>query len=82
MIARSNIPKIPQNENADFPADWLTTGQVSRRLGVSARTVAQYIDSGRLLGMRLPMSKARRVHPEALREFCAREGFDRARGKH
>jgi excisionase family DNA binding protein len=72
--------KIPQVETTDFLTDWLTTGQVARRLGVSARTVAQYIDSGRMLGMRLPMSKARRVAPEALREFCKREGFDRARG--
>ena len=77
MQARS---KIPQVESVDLVSDWLTTGQVARRLGVSARTVAQYIDAGRLLGMRLPMSKARRVHPEALREFSLREGFDRARG--
>jgi excisionase family DNA binding protein len=78
MLAKSNIPHINLD---DLTSDWLTTGQVSRRLGVSARTVAQYIDAGRLLGFRLPMSKARRVHPEALREFCKREGFDRARGK-
>lgn len=78
MQARSKIPL--HIETADMTADWLTTGQVARRLGVSARTVSGYIDSGRLLGMRLPMSKARRVHPDALREFAKREGFDRARG--
>ena len=72
--------KIPQVETIDTTSDWLTTGQVARRLGVSARTVTKYIDSGRLLGFCLPMSKARRVHPEALLEFAKREGFDRARG--
>jgi len=77
MKARS---KIPQLELAELGVDWLTTGQVARRLGVSAATVSKWIDSGRLLGLRLPESQARRVHPEALREFCQREGFDRARG--
>ena len=74
------LSKIPQLESTDHVSDWLTTGQVARRLGVSQRTAAKYIDEGRLLGMRLPMSRARRVHPDALREFCKREGFDRARG--
>lgn len=59
----------------------LTTGQVAAHLGVSKRIVAKWIDTGRLLGFRLPMSKDRRVHPQALADFQRENGFDRARGK-
>ena len=78
MKATSKIPQLPLA--AELGVDWLTTGQVARRMGVSAATVSKWIDAGRLLGMRLPCSKARRVHPDALKEFAKREGFDRARG--
>jgi excisionase family DNA binding protein len=59
---------------------WLTTGQISRRLGVAQRTVTKWIDDGRLNGIRLPGSRDRRVHPDALEEFERHYGFDRARG--
>ncbi len=45
------------------------------------RTVAKWIDTGVLRGMRIPFSKDRRVHPQALVEFEKLHGFDRARGK-
>lgn len=60
---------------------WLTTGQVALRLGVSMRTVSKWIDSGVLRGIRIPLSKDRRVHPQALAEFEKLHGYDRARGK-
>ncbi len=60
---------------------WLTTGQVASRLGVSMRTVSKWIDSGVLRGIRIPLSKDRRVHPQALAEFEKLYGYDRARGK-
>jgi excisionase family DNA binding protein len=59
---------------------WLTTGQIAARLGVAQRTVVKWIDSGRLIGIRLPGSRDRRVHPDALDEFQRHYGFDRARG--
>jgi hypothetical protein len=60
---------------------WMTTGQVANRLGVSPRSVAKWIDDGRLVGMRLPFSKDRRVHPDVVAEFEERHGFNRARNK-
>lgn len=59
---------------------WLTTGQVARQLGVSIRYVAELIDKGKLLGIRLPYSNHRRVHPAALKDFEERHGFSSARG--
>lgn len=59
---------------------WLTTGQIASHLGVAVRTVSKWIDSGRLIGIRLPGSRERRVHPDALDEFQRHYGFDRARG--
>jgi excisionase family DNA binding protein len=60
---------------------WLTTGQVAARLGVASKTIAKWIDSGRMLGVRLPDSKDRRVSLDALLAFERDNGFDRARGK-
>lgn len=60
---------------------WFTTGQIATRLGVSARMVTKWIDDGRLVGIRLPGSRDRRVHPSALEQFEREHGFDRARGK-
>jgi len=45
------------------------------------RTVSKWIDNGILRGIRIPFSKDRRVHPQALVEFEKLHGFDRARGK-
>lgn len=39
---------------------YLTTGQIAKLLECSPRTVAQYIDSGRLRGHRLPPGKSPR----------------------
>lgn len=49
--------------------DALTTGEVARICNVAARTVSKWIDSGRLEGYRIPGSKDRRVHAQALVEF-------------
>lgn len=78
--AKSRIQPPPSIEG-EMETRWLTTGQVAKRLGVSMRIVCKWIDSGVLRGMRLPVSKDRRVHPQALAEFEKAHGFDRARGK-
>lgn len=62
-------------------ADWMTTGQIATRLGVSARLVAKWIDTGQLVGFKVPYSTHRRVHRQMLEEFENRHGFNRARGK-
>jgi excisionase family DNA binding protein len=49
----------------------LTTGIVSKILGVAPRTVSKWIDTGRLKGYRLPGSLDRRVTRESLVQFLA-----------
>jgi excisionase family DNA binding protein len=78
--AKSRI-QPPLSIEGEMNVPWLTTAQVAARLGVSMRTVAKWIDTGVLRGMRIPFSKDRRVHPQALVEFEKLHGFDRARGK-
>ena len=78
MKARSRIQNMKPKQ--ELVTQWLTTGDCAKRLGVTARMIARWIDNGRLLGLTLPGSKDRRVHPEALAEFEEREGFNRARG--
>ena len=77
--ARNKIGRV--DTEGELGVRWLTTGQVAKRLGVSMRTVSKWIDSGMLLGIRIPGSKDRRVHPSALEAFEREWGFDRARGK-
>lgn len=77
--ARNKIGRV--DTEGELGVRWLTTGQVAKRLGVAMQTVSKWIDSGRLLGIRLPGSKDRRVHPSALEAFEREWGFDRARGK-
>jgi excisionase family DNA binding protein len=77
--AKSNIAGKP-SAVGEVGVKWLTTGQIARRLGVSVGMVTKWIDSGRLIGIRLPGSKDRRVHPVALADFERRYGIDRARG--
>lgn len=56
-----------------------STGQIAELVGVKARTVTKWIDSGELQGTRLPggdlRSGDRRVHREALRSFLQRFEF-------
>jgi excisionase family DNA binding protein len=68
-------------ENSHDGSEWMTTGQVAKRLGVSDRMVVRWIDAGRLIGFRLPYSRDRRVHADVVAEFEERHGFNRARGK-
>ncbi len=75
--ARSKLTTIVEGQ---LDVRWFTTGQVAKRLGVAPRTVCKWVDSGRLLGFKLPGSKDRRIHPQALAEFEAFHGWDRARG--
>lgn len=77
--ARSLIGGTPSAEG-ELGVRWLTTGQIAKRLGVAPRTVAKWIDSGRLIGIRIPGSRDRRVHPVALADFERHYGIDRARG--
>lgn len=55
--------------------DALTTGEVARICNVAARTVSKWVDSGRLEGYRIPGSKDRRVHAQALMEFMKQHGI-------
>lgn len=81
-LARSRIPRVEPAIDATklAPVVWLTTGDCAKRLGVTQRLIARWIDSGRLLGFTLPATNARRVHPQVLADFEEREGFNRARG--
>ena len=83
-LARSRIPRVdPEIEPTKVaPVVWLTTGDCSKRLGVTSRLIARWIDTGRLLGFKLPATNARRVHPQVLADFEASEGFARAKGKY
>jgi excisionase family DNA binding protein len=53
----------------------LTTGEVARICSVSGRTVAGWIDAGRLDGYRIPGSRDRRVTHESLRRFIKDSGM-------
>lgn len=77
--ARNRIGRV--DTEGELGVRWLTTGEISKRLGVSSRMVTKWIDEGRLIGIRLPGSRDRRVHPSALEAFEREYGFDRARGK-
>jgi len=46
-----------------------TTGQVAKMLEVAPKTVANWVDSGRLQGFRIPSSQDRRITREALITF-------------
>jgi excisionase family DNA binding protein len=52
-----------------------TTGQIGRLTGAACRTVAKWIDSGRLKGYRLPGSTDRRVKREVLIAFLRENGM-------
>ncbi len=65
--ARSRIGKV--DVEGQLGVRWLTTGDVAKRLGVAMRTVSKWIDEGRLIGIRLPGSRERRVHPSAMEAF-------------
>jgi excisionase family DNA binding protein len=52
----------------------LTTNQIGRLVGVSERTVANWIDRGYLAGVRTP-GKHRRVEPEELVRFLSERGM-------
>lgn len=77
--ARSNIPAPGTQPLPATDREWWTTGRIAKRLGCSARTVSGWIDSGRMVGIRVPGTKDRRVHIAALRDFERRYGYDRAR---
>jgi hypothetical protein len=77
--ARNKI-RLDSAVPGDMGVRWWTTGEVARHFGVATRTVSKWIDSGIMIGIRLPKSRERRVHPNAIREFEAWYGFDKARG--
>lgn len=79
MRANSNLPGPGNEPLPETDREWWTTGQVARRLGCAPRTVCDWIDGGRLVGIRVPGTRDRRVHINALREFERRNGYDRAR---
>jgi excisionase family DNA binding protein len=80
MAKARNMIKVNIDSPGELGIKWMTTGQIAKRLGVSQRMAARWIDEGRLIGIRLPGSRERRVHPDVLAEFQRHYGFDRARG--
>jgi excisionase family DNA binding protein len=80
MPKARNMIRVNTDSPGALGVRWLTTGQIASRLGVSQRMVAKWIDDGRLIGIRLPGSRDRRVHPDVLEEFQRHYGFNRARG--
>lgn len=55
--------------------DLLTTGQCAKIAHCARRTVAGWIDGGRLKGFRLPDSQDRRVHRAVLLDFLRDNGY-------
>ena len=62
--------KVPLNQRNVF-----TTGQVAKVCRVAARTVSKWIDSGELVGYRVPGSKDRRVYRDDLIAFLQRNNM-------
>ena len=52
-----------------------TTGKVAKLLKVAPRTVAKWIDSGRLVAYVLPMTRHRRVTKASLVAFMQKHGM-------
>jgi len=75
MKARNLLKAPPIDGSA-----WLTTGAVAQMLGCSHRHACKLIDSGRLIGCRLPGSKHRRVTAASLLAFMEHSGVRKARG--
>jgi excisionase family DNA binding protein len=67
MLSAVKGPAIPRRRV-------LTVGQAAKMLGTAARTVAKWVDNGRLKGFRLPSASEghgdRRILPEDLADFC------------
>ena len=75
MKARTLLRAPKSNESV-----WLTTGAVAQALGCSVRHACKLIDSGRLIGCRLPGSRHRRVTSESLLSYMGHMGVRKARG--
>jgi hypothetical protein len=80
MSSARNKLRLDVTKPGEMGVHWWTTGQVGQHFGVSAKTVCQWIDRGLLIGIRLPGSKDRRVHPSAIAKFEEEQGYTRARG--
>ena len=55
--------------------DILTTGEVAKACNVASRTVAKWVDTGRLRGYRLPGTKDRRIPLQQLVRFMKAHGM-------
>ena len=58
--------------------DYLTVGQIAKRIGVGPKAVAKWVDSGLLPGFRIPRNGAprpgdRRVHSEDFERFARQQ---------
>lgn len=56
-------------------ANVLTTGEIAKICSVASRTVAKWIDSGKLKGYKVPLSNDRRVLRADLEAFLKEHGF-------
>jgi len=61
--------------------DTLTTGAVSKLVGIGQRTICRLIDEGLLVGWKIPGSQHRRVAFRDLEVFAAKYGIPLSQGQ-
>jgi excisionase family DNA binding protein len=79
MKARSLLSPSRQSYDAVAGEPALTTAQAARLIGCTPRYVARLVDSGRLIGYRLPYSSHRRISAASLEDFMQHHGIRRRR---
>ena len=62
-----------KNEAEEWYPEYVTTGFVAKRLGVSNTTVLRWISSGLMVTLKLPGGQ-NRIHRDVLRDFMAKNG--------
>lgn len=75
MKARSLLSPSRASYEATAGEPALTTGEAAKRIGCTLRYVSILIDSGKLIGYRLPYSKHRRIPAAALEDFLRHHGI-------
>lgn len=75
MKARSLLSPSRASYEATAGEPALTTTEAARRIGCTPRYVCILIDTGKLIGYRLPYSKHRRIPAAALEDFLKHHGI-------
>jgi hypothetical protein len=76
-IMETASPPKAETKRISTRKNWLTSGEVAGLCEVAPRTAARWIDSGKLKGIRLPLSQDRRVEKVDLIDFARSHGMDR-----